>query len=65
MSNGPKGPGRLEEPNLVVAGSDPLAVDAYGATLFGRRADQVEHLSRAHALGVGEIDLERVRVQRV
>jgi len=65
MSNGPKGPGRLEEHNMVVAGSDPLAVDAFGATLFNRRADQVEHLTRAHALGVGEIDLERVRIQRV
>ncbi len=65
LTNGPKGPGRTEDKGLVVAGTDSVAVDAYGATLFGRRADQVRHLKLAHEMGVGEIDLERVSIRNV
>jgi len=65
LSNGPKGPGKTEERGLVVAGVDPLAVDAYATTLFGRSPDRVGHLARAHAAGVGEIDLKRITVKDV
>jgi len=65
LTNGPKGPGRTEDRGLVIAGRDPLAVDAYGATLFGRRAEEIEHLKRAHEMGVGEINLKRVTVKHV
>ena len=65
LTNGPKGPGRTADKGIVVAGTDPLAVDAYGATLFGRRPEQIGHLERAHAAGVGEIDLKRVKVKHV
>ena len=65
LSNGPKGPGRTESPGIVAAGTDPLAVDAYGTTLLGQQAQRVEHLRRAYEMGVGEIDLERVKVKHV
>ena len=65
LTNGPKGPGRTEDKGLVVAGTDPLAVDAYGATLFGRRPEQIEHIRRAGEMGVGEINLKRVTVKDV
>jgi uncharacterized protein (DUF362 family) len=65
LTNGPKGPGRTETKRMVVAGTDPLAVDAYGATLFGRRPEHIGHLKCAHQTGVGEIDLERIRVKHV
>ena len=65
LTNGPKGPGRTEAKGIVVAGTDPVAVDAYGAMLLGRQAQQVGHLARAHDMGVGEIDLERVKVKHV
>ena len=65
LTNGPKGPGRTEAKGIVVAGTDPLAVDAYGATLLGRQAQQVGHLRCANDMGVGEIDLGRIRIRNV
>lgn len=65
MTRGPKGPGRVENRGMVVAGTDPVAVDAYGATLFGRRAEEIRHLKLAHEMGAGEIDLARVTVKNV
>jgi uncharacterized protein (DUF362 family) len=65
LTNGPKGPGRTETRGTVVAGVDPLAVDAYGATLLGRRPEQIAHLKKSHEMGVGEIDLERIEVKHV
>jgi uncharacterized protein (DUF362 family) len=65
LTNGPKGPGRTADKGIVVAGTDQVAVDAYAATLFDRKAEQIGHLQRAHAAGLGEIDLRRVNVRHV
>jgi uncharacterized protein (DUF362 family) len=65
LTNGPKGPGRTKDTGIVVVGVDPLAVDAYGATLFGKKAEQIGHLKRAYEMGVGEIDLQRVTIKHV
>jgi uncharacterized protein (DUF362 family) len=65
LSNGPKGPGQTKDLNLIVAGTDPLAVDAYGVKLLGFKAEQIGHLKRASQMGVGELDLNRVTVKSV
>jgi len=65
LTKGPKGPGRTATKNIVVAGADQLAVDAYGATLFGRKPTSIAHLKRAYEMGVGELDLDRVKVTHV
>ncbi len=65
LTNGPKGPGRTADKGIVVAGADQVAVDAYASTLFGREPEQIGHLQRAHAAGIGEIDLRRVNVKHV
>jgi uncharacterized protein (DUF362 family) len=65
LTNGPKGPGRTEDKRVVVAGTDSVAVDAYSASLFGRSAEKIAHLKLAHAMGAGEIDLSRIRVNNV
>jgi uncharacterized protein (DUF362 family) len=62
--NGPQG-GRLTDVrkiDTVIAGSDPVAVDSFGATLFGITGRDVPHVLRAHEQGLGEIDLARIRV---
>jgi uncharacterized protein (DUF362 family) len=66
-SGGPGGPGEIRKPNLIIAGTDPVAVDSYGVTVapwYGQnfRGRQVEHLLAAHQRGVGKIDLESLRI---
>jgi len=63
-ANGPQG-GRtrdVREVGTVVAGVDPVAIDAYGATLFGITAKDVPHILHAAALGLGESDLSKVQL---
>jgi uncharacterized protein (DUF362 family) len=62
--NGPQG-GNLndvETRNTVAASSDQVAIDAFGATLFGLKTDQLPHVGEAYARGLGEKDLGKVRV---
>ncbi|HLB25975.1 MAG TPA: DUF362 domain-containing protein [Nitrospirota bacterium] len=63
-ANGPQG-GRLQDVkvmNTVAAGTDPVAVDSYGATLFGITGRDVPHVLHAYHRGLGEIDLGKVKV---
>jgi len=67
LTAGPGGPGKVEQWNTVVAGTDPVAVDAYGVTLgqwYGQRVrpDQVKHLLAARAHGLGTLELGRVEI---
>lgn len=63
LTNGPKGPGETKDVKKVVVGTDPVAVDAYGATLFGKKPDEIGYIRLAHELGVGEMDLKKVRLE--
>lgn len=63
--NGPTG-GGLGDVRLArtcVAGTDPVAVDAYGATLVGFQPDEVPHIVAAAERGLGEARLDRVRIE--
>jgi uncharacterized protein (DUF362 family) len=67
VTGGPGGPGEVSTPNLVIAGIDPVAVDSYGVTVapwYGRKftGRQVEHLMAAHQRGLGQIDVEKLRI---
>jgi uncharacterized protein (DUF362 family) len=64
LRNGPTG-GRLEDVkilNRVAASSDPVAIDAYGATLFGIEPGELSFITAAHSMGLGEMDLKKVRM---
>ncbi len=66
-TNGPKGPGEVATPNLIVAGSDPVAVDGFCLTqsaFNGRkfRPGQLRYLRLANEYGLGEIDLQKLKV---
>ncbi len=68
VSNGPKGPGEVATPNLLVASVDPVAADAYSLTkarFNGRRfkPKQIRYLRHAHQAGLGEIDLSAVDIR--
>jgi uncharacterized protein (DUF362 family) len=54
--------GNPVEMNLVIAGTDPVAVDAVGAAVMGISPESVKHLRLAEESGLGTCDLKRIRV---
>ena len=69
VSGGPGGPGEVKKPNLIIAGTDPVAVDSYGVSIvpwYGQnfKGRQVEHLLAAYEKGLGKIDIDQLRVFR-
>jgi len=66
-SGGPGGPGEVKKPNLVIAGTDPVAVDSYGVSVvpwYGQsfKGRQVEHLLISHQRGLGKIDIDQLKI---
>ncbi|HWR40009.1 MAG TPA: DUF362 domain-containing protein [Patescibacteria group bacterium] len=64
-ANGPGGPGPIQEWKQVVFGVDQVAVDTYGATLFGMAPADIAYLPLAAQLGLGEMDLRKMTVVKV
>ena len=65
VTNGPKGPGKLLDIGQVIVGVDPVAVDSYCATLFGKRAQDIPFIRIANQMGLGEIDINKIKVKSV
>lgn len=65
IDHGPTGPGTIREWNQVVFGVDPVAVDVYGANLFGLKATEIAYITAAAKLGVGEIDPQKITIVKV
>jgi uncharacterized protein (DUF362 family) len=68
-TGGPGGPGEVVKPNLVIAGTDPIAVDSFGVSVapwYGQqfKGRQVEHLLAASQRGLGKIDIEQLNILR-
>jgi len=67
LRGGPSG-GSLEDvalANKVIVGTDIVAVDAYGATLFDRDPSEFGFIVNAHERGLGEYDLNKVKITEV
>ena len=67
VSGGPGGPGEVVKPNLIIAGTDPVAVDSYAVSVapwYGQnfKGRQVKHILTAHQRGLGKIDLEQMKI---
>jgi len=50
------------EMDLVIAGQDPVAVDAVGAAVMGIPPGSVKHLRLADEKGLGTCDLEQIQI---
>ncbi len=64
LRNGPQG-GSLNDVrrlDTLIASADPVAADAYATTLFDLPPDAVESTVAAHAMGLGEMDLGKIRI---
>lgn len=65
--NGPQG-GSLTDVrqlNMVIAGTDAVAVDAFGATLFGMKPAELGCVRIGHQRRLGSMDLERMKIKRI
>jgi len=63
LRNGPSG-GSLADvstPKTLIAGADPVAVDSYGATLFGLDPEKLGFLRCAHSRGLGQMHLNEIK----
>jgi uncharacterized protein (DUF362 family) len=65
--NGPQG-GSLDDVkklDTVIVGVDQVAIDSYGATLFGMNGDDLGYVKLANSQGLGTMDLTRVDIKRI
>jgi uncharacterized protein (DUF362 family) len=55
LRNGPQGGNveDVEQPRTVMAGTDPVAIDAFGGTLLGLSPEDLDHIALAEARGLG------------
>lgn len=63
--NGPSGPGPLKRLDLVVAATDPVAIDAFGATCLDAYPDDILTVKSAYDLGLGEMDLSKLSILEI
>jgi uncharacterized protein (DUF362 family) len=64
LKNGPTG-GRLEDVktlDTLIASADTVAADAYATTLFGMKPEELPSTVAGAKLGLGEMDLSKVRI---
>ncbi len=67
VAHGPTG-GSLNDVELaqtVIASHDPVAADAYAATLFGLRGADIAYVKAAAEMGLGTLDLESVAIEEI
>ena len=67
IRNGPQGgsPEDVRVLNTVIAGIDQVAVDSFGATLFGMKGDDLGYIRIASRRGLGRSDLSGVRIKKI
>lgn len=62
-TNGPFGPGEIRQDDKVMAGTDPVAIDALFAKIFGHERGIVLSTEYAAKHGIGEADLAKVTIE--
>jgi uncharacterized protein (DUF362 family) len=65
LTNGPQGPGELRKLDKVIAGADPVAVDAYGAGCLDLKPADVPMIKKAVEHGLGRMDLDKLAVKEI
>ena len=65
LTNGPQGPGELRKLGKVILGTDPVAVDAYGAPLVNLKAADVLMITKSVEWGLGRMDVAKLAVEQL
>jgi len=64
LRNGPQG-GDIKDVKILdtlIASTDPVAADAYATTLFGLQPDAIDSTVAAYKMGLGEMDIKKMRL---
>lgn len=64
---GPSGPGKVVYPETIIAGTDPVAVDAAGVSVsewYGQRftPEQIKHIVLAQKMGLGTLKMAEINL---
>jgi uncharacterized protein (DUF362 family) len=64
--NGPTGGGMqdVKMGRTCIAGTNQISIDAYGATLFGMKAADLDYVARAAEQGLGIADLSKLTIEK-
>ncbi len=66
-ANGPQG-GDLKDVkrlDTIIVGIDQVAVDSYGATLFGMKGSDLSYVKAGASAGIGVMDLSRLKIKNI
>jgi uncharacterized protein (DUF362 family) len=61
-ANGPEGPGPLKSMDHVIAGTDPVAIDALAATYLDMQPSDILSVQKGYDMGLGEMDLSKMNI---
>jgi len=66
-ANGPQGGNLADVKKLdtVIVGVDQVAIDSYGATLFGMKGGDLGYVTLGHKMGLGQMNLERLKIKKI
>ncbi len=66
-ANGPQGGSLADVKKLdtVIAGIDQVAIDSYGATLFGMKGSDLGFVRTGDRLGLGTMDLTKLKIKKI
>ena len=65
--NGPTGGSAsdVREENTIAAAVDPVALDVFGASLLGRKPEELPYLAEAQRRGLGTVDLKEAGFEMI
>jgi hypothetical protein len=55
--------GNPKKIGIIIAGTDPVSVDAVSAAVMGHDAREIDYIRFAAELGLGEIDLNKIEIR--
>ncbi len=64
-TNGPAGPGELIRPQKIVAGTDPVAVDAMASSIMGHKKGEILMIRQAYLQGAGKMNLNELNIEEI
>jgi len=66
-ANGPQGGNLADVKKLdtVIAGIDQVAIDSYGASLFGMKGSDLGYVTLGSKMGLGQMNLEKLKIRKI